>query len=413
MTATADTRSAPQLRRSLTLPLLTLYGVGTTVGAGIYVLVGKVRGEAGLLAPLSFVLAGILAGLSGCSFAELSSRFPRSAGEALYVRQGLRSVSLSTAVGLLVVLGATISAATITNGFVGYLVDVVAIEPWLATLLILVLLGAIAAWGIVEAVVIAALLAVLEIGGLLLLLWAGRGTLANLPAALDSVSLDLGSIAGLLSGTVLAFFAFIGFENTVNVAEEVRDVRRTLPRAIFLTLVITTALYLAVALVATLGAPAEELARSDAPLVFLYQRFTGGSGAVLSAIALVAVVNGALIQIVMAARVLYGLSRDGQAPRIFGRVSVRTQTPLFATLCVTLLVAAAALLFPIVTLARFTSLVILVVFLLVNVALVAMKRRDRVPARDGLTFPLWVPVAGAATSAALAVFETAKLLSLG
>ena len=115
----------------------------------------------------------------------------------------------------------------------------------------------------------------------------------------------------------------------------------------------------------------------------------------------------------MAARVLYGLSRNGQAPRVFGRVAARTQTPLVATLCVTLLVAAAALLFPIVTLARFTSLVILVVFLLVNVALVAMKRRDRVTARDGLSFPLWVPVAGAATSGALTVFETASLLGFG
>lgn len=412
MTGEVDGASAPQLRRRLTLPLLTLYGVGTTVGAGIYVLVGKVGGEAGLFAPLSFVLAGILAGLSGCSFAELSSRFPRSAGEALYVRQGLRSVSLSTGVGLLVVLGATISAATITHGFVGYLVDVIAIEPWLAKLLILALLGTIAAWGILEAVSIAAILTIVEIGGLLLLLWAGRGTLVGLPAALDELTFDHDSGIGLLSGAILAFFAFIGFENTVNVAEEVRDARRTLPRAIFLTLVITTTLYIAVALVAALGAPATELARSDAPLVFLYERFTGEPATLLSAIALVAVVNGALIQIVMAARVLYGLSQHGQAPRVFGKVSVRTQTPIVATLCITVLVAVATLLFPIVTLARFTSLVILVVFLLVNLALVAMKQRDRAPKQDGLSFPLWVPAAGAATSAFLAVFETASLLGL-
>ena len=412
MTAVSDGKPAPQLRRSLNLTLLTLYGVGTTVGAGIYVLIGKVGGEAGLLAPLSFVIAGILAGLSGCSFAELAARFPRSAGEALYVRQGLRSVSLSTGVGLLVVLSAAISAATITDGFVGYLADVITIEPWLATVLLLTLLGAIATWGIVEAVGIAAILTVIEIGGLLLLLWAGRGTLDELPAALDTISFDLSDGAGLLSGTILAFFAFIGFENTVNVAEEVRDARRTLPRAIFLTLVITTTLYLAVALVATLGAPAHELAQSEAPLVFLYARFTGGSGALLSAIALLAVVNGALIQIVMAARVLYGLSRNSQAPRAFGRVWARTQTPVFATLCVTLLVAATALLFPIVALARFTSLTVLVVFVLVNVALVAIKRRERHLTRDGLSFPIWVPVVGGATSAGLAVFEVASLYAV-
>jgi len=412
MNTGAEGKPAAQLRRSLNLTLLTLYGVGTTVGAGIYVLVGKVGGEAGLLAPLSFVIAGILAGLSGCSFAELSARFPRAAGEALYVRQGLRSISLSTGVGLLVVLGAAISAATIANGFVGYLVDLVAIEPSLATILLLALLGAIACWGIVEAVSIAAILTVLEIGGLLLLLWAGRGTLATLPAALDTLSLDFSHGAVLLSGAVLAFFAFIGFENTINVAEEVKDARRTLPRAIFLTLVITTGLYLAVALVATLGAPAAELARSDAPLVFLYKRFTGGSGGLLSAIALLAVVNGALIQIVMAARVLYGLSRNGQAPAVFGRVAARTQTPVIATVCVTLLVAAAALLFPIVALARFTSLTVLIVFVLVNLALVAIKRRERAVKREGLSFPLWVPLAGGVTSAGLAIFEIATLMGV-
>lgn len=404
---------APQLRRSLTLPLLTLYGVGTTVGAGIYVLVGKVAGTAGVLAPLSFVLAGILAALSACSFAELAARFPRSAGEALYVRQGFRSVSLSTTVGLMVVAGAAISAATIAHGFVGYLLELVPVGRSLATVGLILLLAAVACWGIVEAVAIAAVLTIAEIGGLLLLLWAGRGVWVDAPAALGAVTVSSAAILGIFNGAILAFFAFIGFENAVNVAEEVRDVRRTLPRAIFLTMVITTALYLAVALVATLGAPAGALAASEAPLAFLYQRFTGDSGALLSGIALVAVVNGALIQIVMAARVLYGMSRNGQAPRFFGRVHPRTRTPVVATLCVAAFVGLVTLAFPIEALARVTSLIVLLVFAVVNAALVLLKRRERGIARSGLSFPLWVPAAGGVTSGALALFELARLAGAG
>lgn len=409
----AASAAAPQLRRGLTLPLLTLYGVGTTVGAGIYVLVGKVAGTAGLLSPLSFILAGILAALSACSFAELAARFPRSAGEALYVRQGFRSVALSTAVGLLVVAGAAISAATIAHGFVGYLLEFVPVGRALATLVLIAVLAAIAAWGIMEAVAIAAVLTVAEIGGLLLLLWAGRSVLADAPAAFAAVTLTPGAILGIGNGAILAFFAFIGFENAVNVAEEVRDVRRTLPRAIFLTMAITTVLYLAVALVATLGAPAASLAQSEAPLAFLYERFTGGSGALLSGIALMAVVNGALIQIVMAARVLYGMSRNGQAPRLFGRIHPRTRTPLVATLCVAAFVAAVTLAFPIEALARFTSLIVLVVFAAVNAALMLLKRRERGIARSGLSFPRWVPVAGCVSSTGLALFELARLAGAG
>jgi amino acid transporter len=278
--------------------MITLYGVGTTIGAGIYVLVGKVAGAAGLLAPLSFGLAALLAGFSALSFAELSARFPRSAGEAVYVNEGLRNRRLGTVVGLLVVLTGIISSAAIAIGAAGYLNTLVTVPSEPVVVGIIIALGAIAAWGIREAVTIAVVLTLIEIAGLLLIVWVGRDAFAAIPETLAAQppEFDLAVLLGVGSGVILAFFAFIGFEDMVNVAEEIRDVRRTLPRAIILTLVITTVIYLVVALVAAFSLPIEQVAASEAPLALIYTEATGKRPIPISLISLVAVVNGALIQ---------------------------------------------------------------------------------------------------------------------
>ena len=208
-------------------------------------------------------------------------------------------------------------------------------------------------------------------------------------------------MGGILSGAVLAFYAFIGFEDMVNVAEEVKDVRRILPAAIILTLVLTTLLYTVVATVAVLALPTEDLAGSDAPLALVYER-SGGSAALLSGIAVVATVNGALIQIIMASRVLYGLGRDKAIPALFGTVNARTRTPVIATAVVTLVVVALAAIAPIETLAQVTSLIVLTIFTLANLALFRIKRRD--PRPQGIwTVPIWVPLCGFVASAAFLV----------
>ena len=150
----------PQLRRTLSLPLLTLYGLGTTIGAGIFALIGKVAGNAGLFAPLSFLVASLLAAFSALSFAELSARFPRAAGEAVYVREGLRSHRLALAVGLLVAVSGTVSAAAIVNGAVGYVHEFVGLPGVVIIIGIVLALGLAAAWGIRESVTLASLLTV-------------------------------------------------------------------------------------------------------------------------------------------------------------------------------------------------------------------------------------------------------------
>ena len=400
-----------QLRRTLSLPMMTLYGVGTTVGAGIYVLVGKVVGAAGLLAPVSFVLAALLAAFSALSFAELSARFPRSAGEAIYVSEGLGARRLGTVVGLLVVLSGIVSSAAIAIGAAGYVNTLITVPSAPVIVGIIIVLGAIAAWGIREAVTIAVVLTLVEIAGLALIVWVGRDAFAAVPEALAAQppAFDLAVLLGVTSGVILAFFAFIGFEDMVNVAEEIRDVRRTLPRAIILTLVITTLIYLVVAVVATFSLPIAQVAASEAPLALIYTAATGKPPLPISLISLVAVVNGALIQIIMGSRVLYGLASQGQFFDIFATINRTTRTPVTATVAVTGAVLVFALALPLENLARLSSLVILIVFALVNLALAVLKTRGPAPA-EAITVPIWIPIVGFVVSALFVLFQTTEFV---
>jgi len=402
----------PHLRRNLSLTLVTLYGLGTTIGAGIYVLVGKVAGVAGLLAPASFLVAMVITAFSALCFAELASRYPRSAGEALYVAEGLRSPFLSLAVGLLVVLAGVVTSATVTHGFVGYLAELLPV-PKVATIVgTITLLVLLAIWGIKQAVIVAGALTVLEIAGLLLALWIGRDAFGALPEALPAMipTGERAALIGLLMGTVLAFFAFIGFEDLANVAEEVRHPRTTLPWAIALTLVVTTVLYITVTIVMVLSIPLPELGASDAPLALLFERRPDLPPEIITLISLLSIVNGALIQIIMASRMLYGLGVMGRLPAILGRVHPRTHTPVVATITVGVLIIAFALAAPILTLAQITSFIVLLIFFLVDLALMQMKmRRHHAPA-DVFSVPAWVPMVGAAACFAMLVFQALEFL---
>ena len=367
----------PTLKRSLSLPLITLYGVGTTIGAGIFVLIGKVAASAHGFAPLSFLLAAVLAGFSAFAFAELSARYPQSAGEAVYVYDGLGSRRLALAVGLLVVVAGLISSAAIANGFVGYMKQLIALPDWLILVAVVVILGLIAAWGVTDSVTLATVITLIEIGGLLVV-WAGRDSLATLPSRLPELIPPLDGVVwiGIVSGAVLAFYAFIGFEDMVNVAEEVKDVRRTLPRAIILTLVITTLLHMTVSLTAILVLPVDELAVSEAPVSLIFERATGRSATAISLIAIVSVLNGALIATALAAAVVL----------------------MFA------------LALPLVTLAQMTSFVTLLIFATVNLALWRIKGRG--PPPPGVPgYPRAFCLLGFLVSIAFAGFQAASALN--
>jgi len=200
---------------------------------------------------------------------------------------------------------------------------------------------------------------------------------------------------------LLAFFAFIGFEGLANMVEEAKVPQRDIPRALLLTLVISTVLYVAVAATAISVVSVERLASSPAPLSMVFREVAGVSPATISAIAIIATLNTILAQMTMAARVIYGMARQGNLPDIAGRVHPRTATPLIATALIVASVITLALTFPLEWLAESTSLATLVVFALVNLALLRLRHRQVHSPGPHMRVPLWVPAAGLATCAVM------------
>lgn len=405
------------LKRTLGLPMLTFYGLGTIVGGGFYALIGKVAGEAGMHTPLAFLVAAGIALISAFSFAELSARFPLSAGEAHYVLQAFGSKALSATVGWMVIATGVVSAATLARAFAGFLESLAGVPEQGTMVAMVVGLGLVAAIGIGESAVLTVVITVIELAGLLFVLWSAGGSLGSLPARLGEVLPGTSAAgwpaegSGILLGAYIGFYSFVGFEDMVNVAEEVKRPARNLPRAIFLSVGVTGVLYFSVTLVTVLTVPQAALIASKAPLSLAVDQ----GAAALTIVGMLAGVNGGLVQIVMASRVAYGMARKGQAPSVFAHVHRWTRTPLEATAAGTACVLVLALWFPLVALAKATSTVLLVVYAIVNLALWWIKRRDRQqlggepPSREskgeGPCYPAWIPAAGFLTCLAFLAFH--------
>ncbi len=382
------------LRRSLGLPLLVLYGVGITIGAGIYVLIGAVAGHAGRYAPWSFLLAALAMALTVGSYAELATRFPVSAGEAAYVRAAFRSRFFSTVTGLITIVVGVVASATVSLGAAGYIGQFVDWPRGAIVALVLVALGLVAAWGILESVLLASLFTLIEAGGLVIIIVTGLAAGVPAASAFTLPPLDAGVLSGIAYAALLAFFAFIGFEDLANVVEEAKVPHRDIPRAMVLTLLISTTLYLAVAAVAVAAVPPAELAASPAPLSLVFRAVAGVSPATISAIAIVATLNTILAQMTMAARVIYGMARQGDLPRFAGHVHPKTATPLVATGLIVAATLMLALLVPFERLAEGTSLATLIVFALVNLSLLRLRHRKVTSPGPHVRVPVWIPAAG-------------------
>ncbi|KNG91877.1 APC family permease [Pseudaestuariivita atlantica] len=392
----------PPLRRVLTLPLVVLYGLGVTVGAGIYVLIGETVAKAGAFAPLSFVLAAIVVGFTALSYAELSTRFPVSAGAAVYVSAGLNRVWLAQAVGLAVALSGIVSAAAVAIGAGQYLANLLSVPSDLMAIFVIVAMGGLAWWGITQSVGAAATITVVEIAGLIgVIIWSlAFADPSGLAVSEFAPPLTGGHWAAIAGASILAFFAFVGFEDIVNIAEETLDPRHILPRAIALTLILTTVVYIAVVAAVLLAVPMDDLAGSEAPLALVFVAAPYWVQTVFSAVAVIATINGVLIQIIMASRVLYGMANRGQLPRLFAQVSATTRTPGVATACVVLLILGFSQFAPIEALASYTSQIVLLIFVFVNLSLIALKRQGPA-AVDHFETPFFVPILGLMTSLAL------------
>ncbi len=386
------------LKRRLGLFLLVLYGTGITVGAGIYVLIGAVAADAGVYAPLSFLLAAGVMAFTVASYIELSTRYPVSAGEAAYVRAAFQSRSLSTLTGLLTVGIAIVSSAAVAIGSAGYIQQFVGVPQSLLVVILILSLGAVAAWGILESVILASIFTIIEVGGLLVIvIVAIQADIPFLPTLSKDSLLDIGALSGIAAGSLLAFFAFIGFEDLANVVEEAKEPQRDIPRAMVLTLLISTVLYVVVAAVAINAVSIKELSASSAPLSLVFQKIVRASPATISVIAIVATLNTILAQMTMAARVIYGLAREHDLPPVLAIVDVRTGTPLLATALLTAAIIPLALAVPFEWLASGTSIATLVVFAIVNLSLLRVRFLRVQSSSPHVTIPIWMPTVGLLT----------------
>ncbi len=311
--------STTRLKRSISLPMLILYGIGTMVGAGFYALLAEIAGEAALFTPLAFLLTGLLAFISATSFAELSSRFPFAAGEARYAQEGFSSKNFSTFVGWLVILPAIVSAATLAVATVGFLQDFISVPQTAAIIFLVLAMGALSGWGIGKSVAIVGVISVIEIGALVYIVFVAGDSLLQLPSRFQELFIPTSTTIwfGVFSGAFLGFYAFIGFEDMVNVAEEVKEVRKNLPIAILVSIVLTTILYIVVSTIAVLTVSPEMLAGSNTPVAEILRDHGAFSMTMLGVVSLLTGINGALVQIIMASRVAYGLSKKRSSTEFF------------------------------------------------------------------------------------------------
>jgi amino acid transporter len=394
------------LRRVLGLPLLVFYGVGVTVGAGIFALVGEILAMAGEGAPLAFMLAAVLASLSAGSYAMLSHRFPRAAGAALYVGEAF-GPSLARIAGLGVAVTAIFSSAVISLAFANYVASILPFPTPILAIGLIAILAGITCLGVRESIWTAAAVTLLEVGTLVLIIALGIPELgqASLWGSVLTPPGDWPSLGIVAAAAAVAFFAFIGFEDIVNMAEETVRPERVLAPAIVVTLAITTVIYVLVTVVAVAVADRAEISASNAPMADLFTALTGWPGAPIAAIAAIAMINGVLVQIVMASRLLYGMARERLIPAWFGEVSAARQTPVRAAIVVAAVIAGLTLVAPLLSLARITSYITLAVFTLVSFSLfwIALRGTDR------LRIPMaaWGLVAGLMTGGLL-VFDVVR-----
>lgn len=358
----------PSLRRVLGLLEVTAGGVGIIIGAGIYVLLGAATAEAGSLVWVAFLGAATLSALTGLSYAELSSMFPSAAGEYEYTRHALPEW-LAFVVGWTMIVGLVVAAATVSIGFaryVGYFIDV---DIRLGSIALLVIASAVAMVGIKESARLTVGLSAVQVGGLVFVAAIG------LPHVGEVDLLSGPGLGGVLAGAALVFFAFIGFDEVITLAEETRDPRRTVPRALLLALALSTALYVTVAIAAVSVLGASALAASSRPLADVMAHVLGDRGAtVVAAIAVLTTTNTTLLALTAASRVMYGMAKADAMPHSFAVVHPERQTPIRAILAVTGLAIMFAGFGEFKLIAAVTDFAVYVVFLAVNGTVIILRR---------------------------------------
>jgi amino acid transporter len=400
----------PGLKRVLGPKLLILFVIGDILGTGIYATTGKVAGKVGGALWLPFAIGFVVAILTAASYVELVGKYPKAAGAALYTQKAFKVPFLTFIVAFMVMCSGLSSASAAARAFSGdYLSELTgdALPPTLVAICFILLLAALNLRGVSESVKTNVVLTLVELTGLAIILAIGAWAVLNgdgEPSRLgefEAGGTGYALMTGVLGATALGFFAFVGFEDSVNMAEETKDPVRTFPRAIFVGVAVTGTIYVLVALVSSLLVDYKVLEGSSGPLLEVVK--AGGVDfphKLFALIALFAVTNSALINIMMASRLCYGMANERILPRGMARVLPTRRTPVVGIAFVTLLAIGLVSTGEIEGLGDTTSFLLLCVFAVVNIAVLVL-RRDPVDHQHFRT-PTVLPVLGALTALILA-----------
>jgi amino acid transporter len=385
--------------------MLLFFILGDILGAGIYALVGEVAGEVGGAVWTAFMTALVLALFTAFAYAELITKYPRAGGAALFVNRAYRVPIVTFLVTFAVMASGITSAATLSRAFAGdYLGEFITIPTTVAAVIFIAIVALINFRGIRESVRTNVVLTLVEILGLVIIVVIGIFALGDAGTDVGrnfEFKEGEGAFLAILAGTALAFYALIGFEDSANVAEEAEDPTRSFPFALFAGILIAGVIYFLVTFTASMIVPTEALSESDGPLLEVVERASDVPTKLFSAIALLAIANGALINMIMASRLLYGMSNEGILPRAFSMVHPGRRTPWIAIIFTTLLAVLLITIGELEDLAVVTVILLLAVFAMVNVAVLVL-RRDRVQHRHFVT-PSIFPILGVVISLVLLV----------
>ncbi len=391
------------LKRTIGLFTLTMYGVGIILGAGVYAIIGKAAGEAGNSLWLSFLIASLVSMFTGLSYMELIPMFPRSAAEYVYAKHSFRNRLVAFSVGWIEVFADVIAGSTVAIGFAGYFVSLFGGHLVLIALALIVMLSIMNFWGIAESTKLNVVFSLVEISGLLIVIFAAMphiGSVNYLETARG--------ITGVLSASALIFFAFIGFEDIANIAEETRQPKKTAPRALLFSVIVTTVMYILVAVSTISLVGHEQLATSTAPLALAISQILGQNAfTLMSTIALFATANTVLVLLIVGSRQVYGMSRDGSLPKKLSRIHKSRRTPWIAVLFVMFCTMFFVLLGELKVVASVADFCTFAVYFFVNVSLIILRYKEpnrervfKVPLNIG-KFPI-IPFLGLVTIMLLA-----------